>query len=352
MKILIMAGGTGERFWPLSTKEKPKQLLSLISDKTMIRETVERLIGFVEFEDIFIATNLLQYQNIMNELPEIDKDNFIIEPSFRDTAAAILYGSTYIANRFGENSVITVIASDHIIRNKDKFINSLIISNNIALKENKIVTLGIKPTYPETGYGYIKVKNPTDQVPNFQVKFFEKPSIDVAKKYIKSKKFLWNSGMFIFNYKTLIKNFNLYSKTHIEVLDLIKEKIDTFTLIELSDIIADLFIRFPKISIDYAVMEKSNDVVCLPVDIGWSDVGTFDSLFNQLHLTNLLPSGNSISLNSHSNLILNKSNARVSLIDIENLIVIITNNEILLLKKGSSSKIKNLLSIIREEPTK
>jgi mannose-1-phosphate guanylyltransferase len=148
----------------------------------------------------------------MKELPEVPIDNFIIEPVFRDTAAAILYGSTYIASRNGEDSIITVLASDHLITKREKFINSLEIANKIASKEDKIVTLGIKPTYPETGYGYIKVKDITENISNHKVLFVEKPNYEIAKKYLKSGKFLWNSGMFIFKFKTLLSSFSCSPK--------------------------------------------------------------------------------------------------------------------------------------------
>jgi mannose-1-phosphate guanylyltransferase len=229
-----MAGGSGERFWPLSTKERPKQLLPLISDKTMIRETVERLIGYVEFKDIFIATNELQYQNIMKELPEIPQDNIIVEPAFRDTAAAILYGSTYIATRNGEDSIIAVLASDHLITKREKFINSLVTANKIASIEDKIVTLGIKPTYPETGYGYIKVEDSKENIANANVTFIEKPNLEKANQYLASGKFLWNSGMFIFKYKTLLSNFTSYSLVHIEILRAIEGKISKLHLLDLT----------------------------------------------------------------------------------------------------------------------
>jgi mannose-1-phosphate guanylyltransferase len=352
MKILIMAGGSGERFWPLSTKERPKQLLPLISDKTMIRETVERLIGFVEFKDIYIATNELQYLNVMKELPEIPGDNIIVEPAFRDTAAAILYGSSYIASRNGENSIITVLASDHLITKKQKFIDALEIANRIAKLEDKIVTLGIKPTYPETGYGYLKVNNHNENIPNYNVSFVEKPNIENAKNYLLSGNYLWNSGMFIYKYKTLISNFELYSRIHLDILKLMSDNIPNYKLLELTKLVKDDFPKFPKISIDFAVMEKSNDVVCIPIEIGWSDIGSFDSLMELM-----VQNGNNFSkgirsfnhINSNNNLILSfDSELDVNLIEISNSIIIKDKNKLLIIKKGSSSIIKNLLKLIED----
>jgi mannose-1-phosphate guanylyltransferase len=343
MKILIMAGGSGERFWPLSTKERPKQLLPLISDKTMIRETVERLIGFVEFKDIYIATNEVQYLNIMKELPEIPGENIIVEPAFRDTAAAILYGSTYISVRNGEDSIITVLASDHLITKREKFINSLVTANKIASIEDKIVTLGIKPTYPETGYGYIKVEDSKENIANANVTFVEKPNLEKAREYFASGKFLWNSGMFIFKYKTLLSNFKLYSIQHLNVMNKIILHINDLKSLSLSNSVKKDFQDFPKISIDFAIMEKSEDVICIPVDIGWSDIGSFDSLYTQLQTTRFFNQESIPRINSNNNMVINFSNLRISLIDIDDLVIVANEKELLIMKKGSSSKIKELL---------
>lgn len=353
MKILIMAGGSGERFWPLSTKDRPKQLVPLISDKTMIRETVERLIGYVEFKDIYIATNEVQYIKIMKELPEIPEENIIVEPAFRDTAAAILYGSTYISSRNGEDSIITVLASDHLITKKEKFIKSLETANKIASREDKIVTLGIKPTYPETGYGYIKVEDSNENIANSNVIFFEKPNLEKAKEYFASGKFLWNSGMFIFKYKTLLSSFTKYSLKHIEIARSLEGKIKKFHLLELTKAVKEEFQKFPKISIDFAVMEKSDEIVCIPIDIGWSDIGSFDSLMelflkNGINFSKGIKSFNHI--NSSNNLILSfDGELDVNLIDITDSIIVKDKNKLLIMKKGSSSKLKELLRIINEK---
>jgi len=357
VKILIMAGGTGERFWPLSTIFKPKQLLPLISDKTMISETVGRLIGLVDYKDIFIATNELQFQNIIKELPEIPKDNVIVEPTFRDTAAAILYGSTYIKKRVNHDPIITVLASDHLITNKDNFINSLHNANTIAFNENKIVTLGIKPTYPETGYGYIKVSSILEGQPVYNVKFVEKPSQNIANEYYKARTYLWNSGMFIFKYSTLIKNFFIHSIDHLNVLNSFQDSIEKFSSIELSQTITDSFKKFPKISIDFAIMEKSNDIVCIPVNIGWSDIGSFDSLDRELVKDSYLNSVKNVSMyyfqNSTNNLIYSLSDdIKVYLIDVKDLIIVKNGQNLLIVKKGSSQDIKALLKNISIESKK
>lgn len=347
MKILIMAGGSGERFWPLSTKEKPKQLLPLISDKSMIRETVDRLNGLVESNDIYVATNAIQVENLRKELPEIPEENIIIEPSFRDTAAAILYGSSYISVR-NDNPIIVVLASDHSIKDVNQFQMALIKANELAIKSDNIITLGIKPTYPETGYGYIKIKNNHLLSVNNEVIFFEKPSFENAKMYFEDGNFLWNSGIFIFSYSTLVNQFSVYSPIHLSILKKLSKFISNNIGVKLSELIKEIFLLFPKISIDFAIMEKSKDIICLPTNFGWDDVGSFDSLWNY-HLSNGELKNNDQSkvtlLNSSNNFILVNSNFKINLIDINELIIVENNGELLIMKKNSSQKIKDLLRI-------
>jgi mannose-1-phosphate guanylyltransferase len=343
-----MAGGSGERFWPLSTKERPKQLLPLISDKSMIRETVDRLEGLVESNDIYVATNAIQVENLRKELPEIPDENIIIEPAFRDTAAAILYGSTYVSAR-NNNPVIAVLASDHSIKDVKAFQKSLLKANELALNSNKLITLGIKPTYPETGYGYIKVSNNQILSINEDVQFEEKPNLEKAKLFFEDGHYLWNSGMFIFKYESLLVEFKKHSPEHVEVLNSLRTLISKETGLNLSHNVFSNFQNFPKISIDFAIMEKSNNIICLPTDFGWTDVGSFDSLFDFLSLQT--KSDNSfeekaIQINSKGNFIkIMSNNLKVNLIGIENLIVVENNGELLIMQKGSSQLVKELLKL-------
>jgi mannose-1-phosphate guanylyltransferase len=348
MKILIMAGGSSERFWPLSSKERPKQLLPLLSNKTMIRETIDRLDGLVTLNDIFISTNAIQVDNLKNELSEFPEENIIVEPAFRDTAAAILYGSTFIASR-NNNPVIVILASDHAIKDIPNFHNALNKANNLAQRSNKIVTLGIKPSYPEVGYGYIKVKNTKILSVNKNVQFVEKPSIEQAQKYLKDGIYLWNSGMFIFEYNTLVHEFKIHSNQHLNVLNSILKILSSCSNIALSNIVKDKFEKFPKISIDFAIMEKSKNVICLPTDFGWDDVGSFDSLWNYVKKNKSFPlevNKNITKIDSNKNfIILNSKNLKLNLIDVKGFIIIENNNELLIIKKHSSQKVKDILKL-------
>ncbi|MBM6875812.1 mannose-1-phosphate guanylyltransferase, partial [Fusobacterium mortiferum] len=222
LTAIIMAGGSGERFWPLSTPERPKQLLKIFSDKTMIRETVDRILPIIKPENIFVATNIIQAKEIEKELFDIPKENIVIEPAFKDTAAAIGYTSLIIENRFkdklkdGEKIETIVLASDHLIKKEDEFRQAILKGAEEARNNRVIVTLGIKPSKPETGYGYIEVKDENIELNSIcKVKRFrEKPSLEVAESYLASGKYLWNSGMFIFTTETIFKNFEVLMEEH------------------------------------------------------------------------------------------------------------------------------------------
>ena len=264
LTAIIMAGGSGERFWPLSTPERPKQLLKIFSDKTMIRETVDRILPIIEAENIFIATNIIQAKEIEKELSDIPRENIIIEPAFKDTAATIGYSSLIIENRFknklkdGEKLEVVVLASDHLIKEEEEFRKVILIAVKEAKENGMIVTLGIKPDKPETGYGYIEVKD--DEIELNSIckvrRFREKPSQELAESYLVSGKYLWNSGMFIFTTDTIFKNFEVLMGEHSTVFKEIKEELKKdLTGEELSSKVKKYFDKFEKISIDFGIME-------------------------------------------------------------------------------------------------
>lgn len=346
MKILIMAGGSGERFWPLSTKKKPKQLLSLITKKTMIRETVDRILTLVNPKDIYIATNEIQYDGVMNELNDIPIRNIIIEPAFKDTAAAIAYGSMIISRDFSNDPVIAVLASDHLIYDVNSFVQALILAEKKA-EEGFIVTLGIKPNKPETGYGYIKLGELTLNKPTKALRFMEKPNLETAIQYMDDGNYVWNSGMFIFNYSIMINELSKYIPDHLRIINDMSRIIGLNTGFELSNITKSLFERFERISIDFAVMEKSQIIQCIPVDFGWNDVGGFNSLdeiFEKDSYDNIVKNAKYIQVDSKNNIIISNKNDRlITSIGVFNMIIIDTDEAILICNRDDSQRIKELL---------
>lgn len=353
LTALIMAGGSGERFWPLSTPGKPKQLLSLFSDKSMIRETVNRILPIISVDKIFIATNILQAEEIKKELPDIPKENIIIEPNFKDTAAAIGYTSLIIEERFKgkkEKIEIVVLASDHLIKNDENFRNIILKGAKEARDNSTIVTLGIKPDKPETGYGYIEVNNSEVLTLNeiYKVRRFrEKPNKEIAEQYVASGKYLWNSGMFIFTTETIFKNFEVLMPEHMEILNEIRMEISAKKSgIELSNSVKIYFDKFEKISIDFGIMEYSKNIKVIPVSIGWNDIGSFTALsevFIPDEFGNIVRNTEILTHEATNNIVICED-CRVSLLGVKNLIVVKNGKNILISHKESAQDIKKIVN--------
>lgn len=270
---LIMAGGIGSRFWPQSTEEMPKQFLKLLGDKTMIRMTFDRINGLIPTENIFIVTNDRYVERIKNELPELPDINIITEPCSKNTAPCILLSSLYIKNLRGEVN-IACISSDSYIKKEDVFLKKIKqASDFVTDNKEAIVTIGITPTRPETAYGYIKY-NKKEKAPNKVEKFVEKPTYEIAEEYLNSGDYLWNAGMFIFNNLNMIKEIEENSNNEYLMLKDLPVITDPFY----KRFLLTNYEKCNKISIDYAVMEKSKHVYTIPSDLGWDDVGSWKSL--------------------------------------------------------------------------
>ncbi len=349
LTFLIMAGGSGERFWPLSTKEKPKQLLNIFSNKSLIRLTVDRILPLVEKKQIFIATNEIQIDAVKKELPELLNDNFIIEPAFRDTASAIAYGSMIIS-KYYDNPTIVVLASDHLIADENNFRN--IISKASESIEDKILTIGLKPLYPETGYGYIEADNLELEQITKVISFKEKPDILTANEYLKNGNFLWNSGMFIFKYKTLMDSFAKYSKPHYDINLKLNQIIKSNEGVTTSRKAKELFLQYPKISIDFAIMEKADNIYVIPANFGWNDVGSFiafEDLFEADKEKNIIKNTKAIIVDSYNNIIVSDDyHQRVSLLGIKNKVVIVTKDNILICEKDKVQEIKKIIKKLEQ----
>lgn len=364
---LIMAGGSGTRFWPLSTNNKPKQFLDLVSEKTMIKETIDRIKDLIPVEKIFISTNIKYFDIIKKELPEIADRNIIFEPIARDTAACIGYASCIIKKIY-KNSIMTVLPSDHMIKKEKEFLESLEFAFQEAEK-NKIVTLGVKPTYAETGYGYIeyidKKKDKKDNSENKETekkfksykvkKFREKPNKELAEKYIEQGNYLWNSGMFLWKTEFILHEIKKHMETHKVVLENIEKLLENVDLNEvygekLSNFVKDEFEKFEKISIDFGVMEHTKSVSVIPVDIDWNDVGNFKSLeviFPKDEDNNVVQTNYFEQIESEGNIVINKENDKIiATIGIENIVIVNTKDVLLVCHKDKSQEVKKVLNKI------
>lgn len=346
MTALIMAGGRGERFWPKSRKNLPKQFLSLTGDgKTMIQLTVSRISSLVKMEDIFISTNKDYKDLVMEQLPEIPVENIICEPVGRNTAPCIGLGAVHIAKKY-DDSIMFVLASDHLIKYNSMFTNTLKDAAEIAEENTNLVTLGITPDYPETGYGYIKF-NPNERTGRaFSVeRFVEKPSLEVAKEYLAAEEYLWNSGMFVWKVSSILQKMKEFMPEVHQSLMNIQASIGT----ENEEIVLEKeFYNMPAISIDYGIMEKSDNIYTLPGTFGWDDVGSWlavERIKRSNEYGNVV-NGNVITIDSR-NCIIEADKKLIALIGIKDLIVVDTEDATLICSKDSSGDIKKILENLK-----
>jgi len=342
----IMAGGSGERFWPLSTPEKPKQLLTLFSEKSMIRETVDRILPLIPAERIFIGTNIKQAKGIREELPMLPADNIVVEPAFKDTAAAIGYGALFVKNRITDACMI-VLASDHLIKDEDNFRSIIKKASEEAIENDTIVTLGIRPAFAETGYGYIETSKDMQLEAIYPVeRFWEKPNKERAEAYVAAGNFLWNSGMFIFKADVILEEVQRFMPQHDQVLSEINEYIvQGLSMEELADATASYFEKFQKISIDFGVMERSTRIKVIPSDFGWNDIGSFSALadvFVPDDAGNIVRNSALRRLDSHNNIIIS-DNYDVGVIGVSDIIVVQTQGKLLICHKDRAQEIKKIL---------
>ncbi|MZK52734.1 mannose-1-phosphate guanylyltransferase [Clostridium beijerinckii] len=331
---LIMAGGKGTRFWPLSTEEKPKQFLNLIGKDTMIQMTVNRIKPIIPIERIFVCTGEKYVNLVKDQLPELPAKNIIIEPDGRNTTPCIAL-SAFVIRRYYKDANMIVLPSDHLIRDEDKFRNIVQMANDfLENNEEAIVTLGMKPDRPETGYGYIKYTNKVEEKNEFNIfkvdKFVEKPNEEKAKKYLEDGSYLWNGGMFLWKTSNIINEIKKYSPETYEAIHEIGVVKEEF----LQDLINDKYHKTESISIDYSVLEKSTNVYVIPSEIGWDDIGTWKAVerYKEKDINDNILYGNARVIESKCNIAIN-SCKRVVMIGIEDVMTLETEDSIYIINK-------------------
>lgn len=343
---LIMAGGRGERFWPKSRKRMPKQFLSLTDDgKTMIQHTVERILPMVDVEDIYIVTNRDYKPLVQEQLPDIPQENILCEPVGRNTAPCIGLGAVHIARKY-EDAVMFVLPSDHLIKYNTIFQKTLADAADVAEQGENLVTLGITPDYPETGYGYIKF-NPEETLGRaFAVdRFVEKPDLETAKGYLATEQYLWNSGMFIWKVSTILKNLEKYLPETYTGLQKIQQAIGTE---DERSVLEHEFEAFRSESIDYGIMEKAQNIYILSGSFGWDDVGSWLAVerIRQSNEFGNVITGNAITVDT-KNTIIQGDKKLIATVGIENLIVVDTEDALLICEKDSAGNIKKILENLK-----
>ena len=338
---LIMAGGRGERFWPKSRKNLPKQFLSLTDDgKTMIQLTVERILPLVKLEDIFIATNKAYRELVLEQIPGLPEENILCEPIGRNTAPCIGLGAIHIAQKY-DDAIMFVLPSDHLIKFTNMFLKTLETGADVAENNTNLVTIGITPDYPETGYGYIKFDPRRTEGQAYAVeRFVEKPSLEVAKEYLSTEEYLWNSGTFIWKVSSILKNMQKFMPDTYESLIKIKEAIGTP---QQDSILEKEFHNMQSQSIDYGIMEKADNIYILPGTFGWDDVGSWLAV-ERIKKTNEFGNavaGNIITVNTH-NCIIQGDKKLIAIVGMEDTIVVDTKDATLICAKDSAGDIKKV----------
>ncbi len=348
MKItaLIMAGGRGERFWPRSRKALPKQFLSLTGDgKTMIQLTVERISPLVAMEDVFVVTNRDYRALVHEQLPALPEENILCESVGRNTAPCIGLGAEYMAAKYGD-AVMVALPSDHLIQYTAMFQQTLRDACAVAEEGENLVTIGITPDAPETGYGYIKFRAAGTRGRAFAVeRFVEKPDLATAKTYLASEEYLWNSGMFVWKLSSILGALRRHMPETYAGLERIRADLGTEREAETLE---KEFAAFPSVSVDYGVMEKAGDIWVLPGAFGWDDVGSWLALerFNVANEFGNVVSGDFITVDTR-NCILQGDKRLIATVGVKDLIVVDTGDALLIAEKDSAGGIKKVLETLK-----
>lgn len=346
--VAIMAGGIGSRFWPVSRLNLPKQFLDILNvGKTLIQATYERFAQFIPPENIYVVT-AIQYKDIVaRQLPSLNSENIVCEPSRKNTAPCIAYIS-YKLQQLNPESNLICAPADHLILDNTSFIKVSLEALGFTKKNNALVTLGIKPFQPNTGYGYIQYEEHAISDNIYKVKTFtEKPDLELAKTFITSGDFLWNAGIFVWKTKNIISAFEKYLPETHELFDGAKKVMNTEKEADAIELIYPLCVN---ISIDYGILEKADNVYVIPSTFGWSDLGTWGSAYENLekdYMENAVAADNVILFDSTKNVVHSNGEKLILLQGLDDFIVVDTKDALLVCKKDKEQHIKEYLAEIR-----
>ena len=345
---VIMAGGKGERFCPKSRSSFPKQFLSLTTDgKTMLQHTVERLLPVVDLGDVYIVTNQDYVEIVKEQMPELPPENILAEPMARNTAPCIGLAAAVIQSKY-EDAVMLVLPSDHLIKYTEMYVDTLRQAIDLAQEGENLVTLGITPTYPETGYGYINfVRDEANKQRGiYKVnRFVEKPDIDTAKEYLSSGQYLWNSGMFIWKLSTILERFRQFMPDTyaglVRIRDAVGQK--NFDLV-----LKTCFAGFQSESIDYGILEKAENIYTIPGTFGWDDVGSWLSLerINRTNEFGNMVQGDVVTIKTKNTTIVGGSKL-IAAVGLEDMVIVDTEDALLVCAKDAAQDIKKVIENLK-----
>jgi mannose-1-phosphate guanylyltransferase len=348
---LILAGGSGERFWPLSRRARPKQLLRLVSKKTLLEQTVARLDGLVPKERILILTNVEQEKAVRDLLKDFRKENIVAEPAKRDTAAAVALGAGWVAAR-DHGATMLVLPADHVIADDKAFRETLSVAVAAAEETGSLVAIGIKPTWACPGFGYIeqgapvRLRSASDKIAVHHVlRFREKPNVDLAESFLRKGNFRWNAGMFVWSVPTVLSEFNRHAPDLAHFISQVRAPGN------FEKILQERFSKLPRISFDYAIMEKADRVLVVEASFDWDDVGTWTAVANYFKKD---AEGNAANcavtaMDSSGNIVFDEEEVKVALLGVHNLIVVRTRDALLICHGHHAEKVKSLVGKLPPE---
>ena len=345
MYAIIMSGGRGKRFWPKSQNNYPKQFLKLYSDKTLIQYTYYRIRKLLKPEDIYTVTRRDYVHLIKNQIPEFPEKNIIVEPEPKNTAPCIGFGIVHTGRK--EDETVIILPSDHYIKQEDDFVELLQKAEEISQLNDSLITIGLEPKYPHTGYGYIKVSKLFLNDAKFPVyyvdKFVEKPDLETAKRFLKDGNYYWNSGIFIWRAKILLEGLQKFLPQIYQGLNYYKNSNKS------EEIAQKIYKNFPEISIDYGLLQKADNILMLSADIEWSDLGSWtaiEKLSSKDSNNNVILDENIFTLDSSNNIV--TSNLKTVLIGVENLIVVQNGEYLLICRKDMEGKIREMVDLVED----
>ena len=347
---LILAGGSGERFWPLSRRNRPKQLLRLVSARTLLEETVTRLEGLVPPERTLILTNIEQEKAVRDLLKGFPKENVIAEPAKRDTAAAVALGAGWVAAR-DHSATMLAFPADHVIADRAAFHDTMKTAAAAAQETGALVTIGIKPTWPCPGFGYIEQGEPVRLRADGKIavhrviRFREKPNVELAESFLRKGNFRWNAGMFVWSVPTVLSEFNRHAPQLADFISQVRSPND------LDKILRDGFAKLPRISFDYAIMEKADRVMVVEASFDWDDVGSWQAVARYFKKDDHGNAANRpvTALDASDNIIFNEGETTIALLGVRNLIVVRTEDAMLICHRHDAEKIKKLVGKLPSE---
>ncbi|PKH52704.1 mannose-1-phosphate guanylyltransferase [Tenacibaculum sp. Bg11-29] len=338
---VIMAGGVGSRFWPVSTEEYPKQFHDMLgTGESLIQRTFNRINQLIPSENILIATNERYEKLVLEQLPKTTKKQLLLEPTMRNTAPCILYAALKIHN-LNSDAVMLVAPSDHWIENETEFLKNIKTSFEASANNDNLMTLGIQPNSPNTGYGYIKFEENSSDIKKVK-NFTEKPNLQTAKQFLASGDYLWNAGIFIWSTKSILNAFKKHLPQMLNVLD---DGNNVYNTDFEDDFIKNNYAKCENISIDYGIMERSNNVHILPVDFGWNDLGTWGSLYNKLNKDsqeNAVVGAETIFRDANGNMVRTESGKKVIIQGLSDYIIVEKGDTLLICPRKDEQDIKQI----------